>query len=216
MEFSSKIKYTQKICVECFTKPICKKICPNCHKKADKYEELTATIKIIDLLLFKKQVFAHFLINRNRRPIDYLRPIILLAFSIYFPWIFQLELSKLKIDSASTKDITEVDFFYNTHIPQIIGVFLYFLFLTIFFRSISFYNLFYSVIFSSFYSYFKIAFSLWNYSKIQYFIIAEFLSCVGNITGIGCFEEDNGRVITGVVVAKFMSISIVILLYNLY
>lgn len=185
--------------------------CLVCKRKTDKYDEVSHTYKILDLLLLKESVFRHFLINKQIASGAWALLLVLHVVSI-----FSIQLADLQVKPfiLQTSHPVEVDLFFSSAIPHLLIFVLHAIFLKIGLGGIRFSVIVKSLLFSSFYSFFKMAFALWKYTHAQYFIIVEILSCSGTIVAFHCLGEHFQKALSVVCTAKLLSVAIVSYFYE--
>lgn len=168
------------ICVECnFVVPAMREpcvLCPKCGLKIDKYSGTSDTYKILDCLLLKQQVFCHFLVNCKIPPFRF--------FKFLF---FQLAISLFCFNSSV---FAENSYFIRAIYSDLFYTVLVTTLLHYKFRpgNISYYNIVFGLVFSSFYNYLKILFVIWQYSELYYFFVLEMMNTFSNI----CALKANG------------------------
>ena len=195
------------VCVECSAEipPAArlKLYCPFCNKKSDKYAEVNNTCTIIDLLLLKEAVFRHMLLNTRFSAWRLCALVLLHLCSIASVRVFGLRIGALAVNGASQFSL---DFLFSDVVIQASMMATYILCLRLAFGGIRLAPLAYYVLFSSFYSLFRILFSFWKYDTVQYFVIIEILGCTGNAIALNCVDRDSAKVFSTVVLAKLVSI----------
>ncbi|WUR03008.1 protein ARV1 (ARV1) [Vairimorpha necatrix] len=90
--------------------------CKSCHKKVDKYFEVSQTLLLIDLLLFKKPVLRHILFNKTMSLLIFLSYssllfILNIDFMLYF--IFLIFFCKLKYSDLNKILLLSYYLFFN-------------------------------------------------------------------------------------------------------
>lgn len=205
------------ICVECAAEipweMKARLYCLFCNKKANKYIQVAHTYKIIDLLLLKDTIFRHFLINNTLNHSTLLILFILHVFSIISIRLARLNIRPLILYGAHT---IQIDFYFSSTFVHLLIPIVYIVILKLCLWNISLPILIRCVLFSSFYNFFKMVFSLWKYSFVQYFIIVEALCCTGNIVALYCISKDFHRVFSIVFTAKILSTVLLIHIYELF
>lgn len=208
-----------KVCIECGANQTSnnKSFCNKCGNKIDKYTEMSETLCMIDLILLKEPVFKHFIINKQFRIENNILIVLLYILSILSPAINEMHKmsEKYKINKLKIGLGTEIDLGYSKITIQIASIILYILFIKILFNNIKISKIINITIFSSFFMHLRIAFSLWKYSEIQYYILSDILMCLGNICGMSCYESKD-KAYAGVILAKVLSSSTAIMLYALF
>ncbi|KAI5177067.1 lipid intermediate transporter [Pancytospora epiphaga] len=195
------------VCIECSTQATpgaqSKLYCRSCHKKMDKYYEVNNTLKIIDLILLKEPIFRHFLFNSAHSNWN----IAMLIF-FYFCALCSIRISDLQISTLKirTDKLIEINLFYTSIITQLTTTFIYVACLRLAFSKISFRSFIHALLVGSFYSGFKIVFSVWNYNVVHYFIIIDILSACGNMFALYCLESDFTKVSSSILMAKILSV----------
>lgn len=156
-------------CVECgiYTKNNKSTVlCGHCNKKIDKYMTTNFTYKLIDCLLLNTKIFYHFLLNTPVTFKRFIKFLLLQMFCLFF----------VKTDEFCFKTNLKIEIFYYVIICGCL------------YRYICIPRVFFSILFSSFFNYFKILIYLWNYEKIQYYYIADFLNCCSNIVAMRIYN----------------------------
>jgi lipid intermediate transporter len=205
------------VCIECNVKADHnlkdKTLCVECAKKIDKYMEVNLTLKIIDLLLLKKPVFKHFLINNKFYTISFVNLVlthlsceILISFADF-------SVSNLIIKGERT---LEINLRYSSLLAQILGNMVYMSILSICFPLLDRKKLLSAVLFSSFFNYFKILFALWSYREVKYFLIIEILNCAANALALDCYENDVIKVGSSVILSKILSLALVVSGFSIF
>lgn len=172
-------------CIECENQNQNKKfLCKFCGKKTDKYLYTSNTYKFIDCILLKDQVYRHFILNHKINieslfytAILYFLPNILIFFS-------NIKISKLELDDLL------IDFHFDNIIFQVFNQILYLFILIVIFKNISKDLLIYSICFSSFFSFFKIFFIIWECQDVQFYVILDILNCCSNVCALKCFQKN--------------------------
>lgn len=183
-------------------------LCKFCGRKMDKYTQTNDTLKYIDCLLLKDQVFRHYL---NNHKIDLGRLVYIYIWQL-IPTIM-LRFSNTGISKMQIEEL-EVDFHLDSIIFQSASQGLYILLLYILLHNIPFLKLMYSIHFSSFYNLFKIIFAVWEYREIQFYVILEILNCCSNVCALKCFDEEHLRICSTVLVSKIVSYGILMYMFN--
>lgn len=203
------------ICIECSSEfPENQKIkpyCVFCRKKVDKYFEANNVYKVIDLLLFKKKVFLHFLINTKPYFRDTLLHIIFFIFSNFIVVFYKPRFSVLEL--FSYKFIFSDLYFINIGV-QLLDLIFYCFFIKLFFYKIPFYILLRCIVISSFYSGFKVLFAFWTADLLVNLIVVDILNIVGNSLALNCIKKNDNQYIFVFVIFKVMSKAFAIFFYQ--
>ena len=180
-------------CIECNKESKhCKQstLCEFCCKKMDKYETTSQTYIFVDLILLKRTVFRHFLLNQKITFTRFLRIFIL-----------QLIIHHIFVDSSFNKTP-------HLYLKSILLEITYILLvnLTLHFKSkMTFYKAIFVILFSSFFNYFKILMVLWDYNRHEYYFIVETLNCCSNIVALKIYEPNQILIIFTVLISKVVS-----------
>lgn len=174
-------------------------MCKLCGKKIDKYTQLNNTYSIIDCLLLKDQVFRHFILN-NKNTTDGIFQLLIIHFSV----LLVIKLSNLRISKVIIKDLY-LDLQIESPMFQILCFTTYLAILSLFLSRIGAAKLLFCILFSSFFSIFKVIFALWQYKDIQYYLIVEILNCCSNICALKCFDNNHLKICILVMLSKIAS-----------
>lgn len=196
------------ICVEC-REPASdhgttKTLCIHCNRRIDRYAQTSDTHRYVDCLLLKDQVFRHYLLNTEITPSRYLKVSLLQLVSMM---VLQVPTGIPKSGSALGLHFTELK-------VQLLITPLYILLLGTAFRSVGWYKITFIVLFSSFFSYFRIVFVLWEYRDPQYHAVLELLNCCANITALKCFDSHRLKVLLFVLLSRAICLFVVLELRN--
>lgn len=194
------------ICVECMSEVTSeykkKVICKYCNKKIDKYRQTSNSLKYIDCLLLKPQIFVHFLINFEISNIRLVRTSLLQLLSIF------------TMNSAYANDKKAMNVTLDINISecsfQILSFISYFTLMCLSFRKLGIRKALFTLLFSSFFNLFKLMFSLWRYESIYSYLILEVLNFCSNVAAFKCFDSDHKRVFTSVLTCKVLSYAITV------
>jgi len=198
------------ICIECgnHCNSLKKVLCQFCGKKVDKYAQTSDTYKFIDCLLLKDQVLRHLLLNQE---INSLRIASAAGWQL-LPHLF-LYYSGLAISKVSIETV-EVDLLIANPIFQMAALGLYILFTHLLLSGIGLRNLAFVICASSFFSFFKVIFVLWEYQDVQFYAALEILNCCSNVCALKCFESDHFKACFAVLISKVASYVLVLYIFQ--
>lgn len=120
------------VCVECSSLvPQCfdsqQLFCPACLQKVDRFQEVSQTYRLIGLLLLKKNVLRHLLLNRQRDTLEICRIAILHLIAHCAAWLFGLSMTPLAVAGLGC---ARVDLQYSAPVTQILCYVLYIVIVT--------------------------------------------------------------------------------------
>lgn len=180
------------ICVECGRQGASqggsKAQCIHCNERMDKYAQASEAYGYIDCLLLKEEAFRHYLLNVPVTPLRYLKIV-----------LFQL-MSMAAIQIPGTPKLSCVQDLLGWKV-QVFITLLHVLVLAMIFRSAGWQKISFAVLFSSFFSYFRIILVLWECDP-HYNVILELLNCCANITALKCFDDRHLRVLQAVFISR--------------
>lgn len=138
--------------------------CKNCNHPCDKYFEYTSIIKLIDLLLMKKQIFVHYIYNTSSSKLIFLYFILIFCKILY-------NLANFKISVLST----------------VFSELFYLSFLFVFYLDLK--TLFFALTISNYYYLFLVLMIIWEYQNFVFYFLVEMLVVISNSVALSAIKK---------------------------
>lgn len=173
------------------------------------YREVTSTYRIIDLILLKKGVFRHYLLNRPAGTLYLLALLLCHVVTFYAPQICNLKVQRLAVIS---EEFTEIELFYSNAFLQTCLFIAYVSSLTFLCRNTGVFLVIYSIVFSSFFNFIKMLLVLWNSTQPEYFILVDLLCCCSNTVAFSSIARDSTPRLSSTILLRMLCMAMFIII----
>ncbi|KAL6122394.1 hypothetical protein NUSPORA_00577 [Nucleospora cyclopteri] len=202
-------------CIQCFNivapENASRTLCINCNQIYDKYKEVNDVYRMIDIILLQKRCFFHFINNRKEMNTngENMRIVLINGLFLLINTFFLHEISfkALYLEFISIR--LKTDSFCRLMKIHFLNIFLLYFFIQL--KEIltmkkqqnaaskrniknilisaltTFYNVFTIYLFSNLYNSLLIIFYIWEYDKLYYYFIVNFLNCCSMVVAYDCY-----------------------------
>lgn len=174
-------------CIECGTKYQHNSekttFCKNCHQNCDKYFEFSDTIKLLDILLMKKEIFRHYIFNYEGNSKLLKFGILMILCKI----IYRIE------KTCKYSGIGNIMICIGNCLLEFL---FYFSMILLTYRKndgITYKNVFDAIVVSSYYYLFILFIILWQYESVQYFYLLEVLTAFSNSVALSSMKSRESK-----------------------